>query len=138
MGSIERELLDRFEIHELRAAYSRAIDYENYDRATDIFTDDAVVKYRGGHCQGGQEIATYWRENVEYEFSMHTVQMPELTIDGDKATGTWFMLVFYVTPDGAEGHVMGWYEDEYERVDGEWKISGMDMGIEHDTTDYHV
>lgn len=138
MSSIERELLDRIEIQELRAAYSRAIDYEDYERATEIFTDDAVVKYRGGTCHGGEEVEAYWREKVAYEFSMHTVQMPELEIDGDEATGKWYLVVFYETPDGDEGYVLGWYEDEYRRVDGDWKISEIDMSITHDTTDYHA
>lgn len=138
MSDPVQEALDRLEIHELRSAYSRAIDYENYDRAHDIFTEDAVVNYRSGEKHGVQEVYEYWRDNVEYEFSFHTVQMPEIEIGGDDATGKWYMLVFYVAPNGASGHVMGWYEDEYRRVDGEWKISAMDMAIEHDTAGYHV
>jgi len=138
MSDQAREALDRLEIRELRSAYSRAIDYENYERAHDIFTEDALVKYRTGNKHGAQEVYEYWRDKVEYEFSLHTVLMPELEIDGDDATGKWYMLVFYVAPDGSSGHVMGWYEDEYRRVDGRWKISAMDMGIEHDTAGYHV
>ena len=138
MSDPAREALDRLELHELRAAYSRAIDDENYERAHDIFTEDAVVNYPRGDQHGPQAVSEYWRDNVAYEFSLHTVQMPELDIDGDEATGKWYMLVFYVAPDGTSGHVMGWYEDEYRRVDGEWKISAMDMGIDHDTGGYHV
>jgi ketosteroid isomerase-like protein len=138
MSDPARELLDRYEIHELRAAYSRAIDYENYERAHDIFTEDALVKYRTGDQRGPQEVYEYWRDNVKYDFSLHTVQMPEIEIDGDEASGKWYMLVFYVAPDGSTGHVMGWYEDEYRRVDGEWKIAEMDMGIDHDTAGYHI
>lgn len=138
MSDPAREALDRLALHELRGAYSRAIDDENYERAHDIFTEDAVVAYRGGDKHGPQEVYEYWRDNVEYEFSLHTVQMPEIELDGDQATGRWYMLVFYVAPDGTSGHVMGWYEDEYRRVDGEWKISAMDMRIEHDTAGYHT
>lgn len=138
MSSRGREALDRLEIHELRAAYSRAIDEENYERAHEVFTDDAVVRYRGRDVHGSDEVYEYWRDEVEYEFSMHTVQMPEIDIDGDKATGKWYMLVFYVAPDETEGHVMGWYKDEYRRDGGEWKIAEMDMEIEHDTGGYHV
>jgi ketosteroid isomerase-like protein len=138
MSTAGRETRDRFEIHELRAAYSRAIDEEDYERAHDVFTDDALVKYRDRDVHGSEQVAEYWREEVEYAFSMHTVRMPEIDIRGDVATGRWYMLVFYVAPDGTDGQVMGWYEDEYERVDGEWRIAEMDMGIEHDTGGYHV
>lgn len=138
MSPVEQAVRDRLEICELRSAYARAIDYGNYGEATEIFTDDAVVNYRGGTCHGGEEVAAYWRENVAYEFSMHTVQMPQLSIDGDEATGRWYMIVFYVTPAGDEGYVLGWYEDQYTRVDGEWMIDQMDMEVTYDTTDYHV
>ncbi|WP_255197605.1 nuclear transport factor 2 family protein [Halorarius litoreus] len=138
MSDLARELLDRHEIHELRGAYSRALDYEDFERAHDIFTEDAVVKYRTGDKHGAQEVYEYWRDHVEYQFSLHTVQMPEIEVDGDEATGKWYMLVFYVAPDGRSGHVMGWYEDEYRRIDGTWKISRMDMGIGYDTAGYHT
>lgn len=138
MSSAHEELLDRIEIHELRAAYSRAIDHENYHRATEIFTDDAIVDYRGDVCHGGEEVMTYWQERVHYEFSLHTAQMPEISIDGDEATGKWYMAVFYVTPDGDQGWVLGGYEDEYRRVGEDWKIAGMDTEITHDTGGYHT
>ncbi|ADB62675.1 hypothetical protein Htur_3815 (plasmid) [Haloterrigena turkmenica DSM 5511] len=138
MCSAEQAVRDRLEIHELRGAYARAIDYGNYEEATEIFTDDAVVNYRGGTCHGGEEVAAYWCENVAYEFSMHTVQMPELSINGDEATGRWYMIVFYVTPDGDDGHVLGWYEDKYRRVNGKWMIEKLDMDVTYDTTNYHV
>lgn len=138
MSSVGREALDRLEIHELRGAYARAIDYGNYEEATEIFTDDAVVNYRGGTCRGGEEVEAYWRENVAYEFSMHTVHMPLISVDGDEATGRWYMVVVYATPDGDEGYVLGWYEDEYRRIDREWLIDEMNMEVTYDTTDYHV
>lgn len=138
MGLTESDIVDVWELHELRAKYSRAIDFENYERASEIFTDDAVVEYPSGTCTGAGEVETYWRENVAYEFSMHTVQMPEITVDGDTATGTWYMLVLYSAPDGSEGYVMGWYEDEYRRVDDGWKIAAMDMAVIYDTDGYHT
>ncbi|MFC6719847.1 nuclear transport factor 2 family protein [Natrialbaceae archaeon GCM10025810] len=138
MSTVERELLDRIEIRELRAKYSRAIDYEEYEQASDIFTDDAVVHYSNGTCRGTHEVERYWREKVAYDFSMHTVTMPEISIEGDTATGEWYLLVFYRTPDGRDGTVMGWYEDEYRCVGGEWRIAEIEMDLTHDTTDYHL
>ena len=138
MNPSVRELLDRVEIQELRAKYSRAIDYGEYERASEIFTDDAFVNYRGGACNGPDEVEAYWNEHVAYEFSLHTVTMPELSIDGDEATGKWYLFVPYRTTDGRDGIVMGWYEDQYRRVDDGWKIAEMDMEVLHDTTDYHL
>lgn len=138
MGSPAREALDRLDIYELRGRYSRAIDYDNYSDATEIFTDDAVVEYPDTTLQGGEEIATFWRADPEYEYSQHTVQMPSIRIDGETATGDWYLLVFYVAPDGTEGAIMGRYTDEYRRVDGEWKIEKIEAEIGHDTGGYHT
>jgi ketosteroid isomerase-like protein len=138
MGSPAQEALDRLEIHELRGKYSRAIDYENYSDASDVFTEDAVLAYPDTELHGSDEIAEFWREEVEYQFSRHTVQMPSIQIDGDTATGDWYMLVFYVALDGTDGAVMGWYSDEYERVDGNWKIARMEAGVTYDTGGHHT
>jgi hypothetical protein len=137
MAPTAREVRDRQAIHELRARYARAIDFEEYGRADEVFTDDAEVEYRVGTLHGAGAVEEYWREEVDYEFSMHTVQMPEIDVDGDEATGEWYMLVFYVAPDGAAGHVMGSYSDEYCRTDDGWRIARMGMEIDHDTGGYH-
>ncbi|MEF8900116.1 MAG: nuclear transport factor 2 family protein [Halovenus sp.] len=133
-----QEALDRLLIQELRGAYARAIDQQDWEAATDIFTDDAVVEYRDGTLHGGQEVYEYWRENVDYEYSMHTMQMPQLEVTGDTATGQWYLFEYYIAADGTSGFVFGWYDDEYRRVDGEWKIAALDMDVVHDTGGYHV
>jgi ketosteroid isomerase-like protein len=138
MASVEREILDRMEISELRSAYAKAVDNENYERAHEIFADDATVHYRAGTCHGAKEVESYWREKVDYGYSVHTAQMPELTVDGDQASGHWYMIVFYETSDGEEGYALGWYEDEYRRIEGDWKITELDMEITQDTTGYHL
>jgi hypothetical protein len=47
------------------------------------------------------------------------------------------MLVMYRATDGSEGYVMGRYEDDYVRVDGEWKFSRIKAVISEDTAGYH-
>ncbi|WP_255197647.1 nuclear transport factor 2 family protein [Halorarius litoreus] len=138
MTSPGRVALDRLEIGELRATYARAIDYEEWDAAFEVFTDDAVVEYREGTFHGAEAVYEYWRDNVDYRFSMHTMLLPQIDVDGDTAWGHWYLMQFYVMPDGTEGWVFGWYEDEYRRVDGEWQIDHLDMSIEYDTGNVHT
>lgn len=133
-----QEALDRLKIREVRSAYGRAVDQKDWERATDIFTDDAIVEYRDGTLRGGQEVFEYWRDNVDYEYSMHTMQMPELAVEGDTATGQWYLLLYYVAADGTDGFAFGWYEDEYRRTADGWKISALDMAILEDTAGWHV
>ena len=134
----EHEALDKIEIWELRSAYCRAIDREEYERYTDIFTEDVVVEYPRDSLEGREAVYEYWRDLVDYEESYHTVQMPEIVVDGDRATGMWYMLVFYVAPNLTQGYVMGTYEDEYERVDGDWKIAYLKTEVTYDTGGHHL
>lgn len=138
-----REIRDHQEIKGLRAAYShtidRAIDSGSWDDFTALYTDDAVVDYPQATLRGPDEIETFGHDLEElYEYSMHTVQMPQIEVDGDEATGRWYMLVFYVAADGSEGHALGYYEDEYRRVDGEWRFARVKARVVEDTDGFHT
>ncbi|WP_254810966.1 nuclear transport factor 2 family protein [Natronosalvus amylolyticus] len=122
---------------ELRAAYARAIDYGQWEEYAQLFTTDTEVVYPRETLNGRQAVYEYGRDRVEYEYSMHTAQMPELEIDGNTASGEWYMLVFYIATDGTQGHVLGSYTDEYRRVDGSWKFDRMVATVAHDTGGYH-
>lgn len=129
---------DYLAIHDLRARYARRLDDEEWAALADLFTEDAVVEYTRETLHGREEVYEFVLNRVEYEYSMHTVQMPEIRIDGDEATGEWYMLVYYVATDGTEGYVMGSYEDEYRRVDGEWKFAKVVARVDRDTGGYHT
>lgn len=138
MTSPGQAAFDRLEIRKLRGTYARAIDNRNWERATDIFTEDAVVEYAGETLHGGEEVTEYWRNNVDYQFSLHTMQLPHIEVDGDTGTGHWYLVEYYIAADDTEGFVFGWYDDEYRRVDDEWYISHLDMDLLYDTAGYHV
>lgn len=138
-----REVRDYQEIRGLRAAYSHtidtAIDTGDWDDFLSLYTEDAVVDYPQATLRGHEEIGTFGRDLEElYEYSMHTAQMPRIDINGDEASGRWYMLVFYVATDGSEGHALGYYEDEYRRVDGEWRFARVEARVLEDTDGYHV
>lgn len=56
----------------------------------------------------------------------HQVMSPYIEVDGDKAKGTWYVFgpCTAITPQGEVPFWMqGRYDNEYVRVDGEWKFS---------------
>ena len=58
-------------------------------------------------------------------FAVHYVMNPIIDIDGDTATGKWLLLEPCSFPQGDERQpiwVAAKYEDDYPRVDGEWKF----------------
>ena len=58
-------------------------------------------------------------------FAVHYVMNPIIDIDGDTATGKWLLLEPCSFPQGDDRQPI-WgaakYEDDYVRVDGEWKF----------------
>ena len=138
MSVAPKQVEDYLAICQLRSKYSRLIDNERWKEFAQLFTENTTVVYPRDTLENRQGVYKYVRDRVEYEYSMHTVQMPEIEITGTSATGKWYMLVFYIAPDHSQGYVMGSYEDEYRKVDDEWKIDRMVANVAHDTGGYHT
>ena len=101
----------------------------------DVFTEDAGAAYdKGKYSATGRDavmeflVGALKREDVA---SMHNVHCPELELTSPTtAKGTWYLHDYVINPGedngGMPGHSIlqgaGFYSDEYEKVDGEWKI----------------
>jgi hypothetical protein len=120
------------EIRQVKYRYLRCVDLKLWDQIEDVFTSDASAAY-GTHAvgrplnlNGRDEIVGYLRKSLGPEIiTMHRCGQPEITVQGDKATGTWS---FEDTVIAMEHRVLikgaAFYEDTYERgADGKWRIS---------------
>jgi len=120
------------EIRQVKYRYLRCVDLKLWDEMQDVFTADASADY-GTHAagrdlslRGRDEIIGYFRENLGPEvITVHRCGQPEITVDGDTASGTWsfedtvIAMKFRVLIKGA-----AFYEDTYRRGDdGKWRIS---------------
>ena len=121
---VELELIKR-----VKYRYMRAIDQKRWDDLAEVFTDDAVAEYSGGKYsyQGRDAIIAFLRTNMGAEtfHSAHRVHQPEIDLtSATTAVGTWAMDDVVVMTDW-DLTVQGaaFYEDEYRKVDGAWRIS---------------
>jgi hypothetical protein len=115
------------QLEELKYRYVRALDTKDWDLFASCFTSDVSAIY-GTRLTftGPDEIVAYMREQLGPNMiTVHHVHQPELTVDGDEATGTWglmdrvIMTEYRLLLDGAS-----FYRDRYRRGDdGEWRIS---------------
>jgi hypothetical protein len=118
-----RVLLDIEEIKLLKARYAAACD-DNYnaDAIAALFTEEAV--WDGGNfgrAEGRESIRRFFRHAPSiFPFAIHNVMNPLIRVDGDRATGQWYLL----QPATRSGNQAVWlaavYHDDYERVDGKW------------------
>jgi hypothetical protein len=129
---MDMDLVALEEIRQVKYRYLRCVDLKLWDEMADVFTADATADY-GTHAvrgslslHGRDEILGYLRENLGPSIiTVHRCGQPEITIDGDDATGTWsfedtvMAMDFRVVIKGA-----AFYEDTYRRGDdGRWRIS---------------
>jgi hypothetical protein len=121
---VEFEGIKRVKYH-----YMRCIDQKLWDELDDVLTDDCVAGYSGGkyHFEGREAIIDFLRRSMGAEtfHSSHRVHHPEIELTGpDTASATWAMDDVVVMTDwGLTVRGAAFYEDEYRKVDGAWRIS---------------
>ena len=126
-----RGLEDIEDIKRLKASYCAYCD-DNYDvdNIVNLFVEDAV--WDGGmrgRYEGKQEIREFFTNAPNrLPFAVHMVLNPIIRVDGDTATGTWYLLQACTYADGDRA-VWGSarYDEEYVRVNGEWKFQNLKL-----------
>lgn len=126
-----RVLRDIEEIKVLQYRYVNALICAEWGDCTDCFAENAKVDvYLHEPVQGKESIRKWFKEELskthagkEGDFVVH----PIIRVDGDKATGKWLIYLMYCYP--RTGQSLFWvqlfYNNEYVREKGEWKISLM-------------
>jgi hypothetical protein len=128
-----RQLEDLEEIKKLHRQYVYWINSRQWDNILNSFTDDAWVhiEHRQLH-QGKEELAKLFKidinKNNEKTNGCHFVMQPIINVDGEKATGTWFMCIVFAV-DSPTGPTLAWrqgrHDCEYVKVDGQWKYKSI-------------
>ncbi len=126
-----QRLADIEDIKQLKARYASACDDDyNQDDLVPMFAEDAIwdggiLGYAEGH-EGIREFFT--AANSLVPFAVHQVSNPLIEIDGDTATGQWFLwqpMVF----QGQALWLSAVYEDKYVRQDGKWLYQHLKLNI---------
>lgn len=125
------ELRDKEAIRELRAEYCFRADARDWEAWADVFTEDGRIEVEQlGTYEGRDRIIQFGEEVIagEYQWFSHMVHNGVIDVDGDEATGKWYFEVPCVSKatlfdEGEAGWLQGRYDEEYRRVDGEWKIA---------------
>jgi hypothetical protein len=144
MGELEQlkaavgELRDLEAIRSLKARYCHLVDGRRWDELAELWTDDAVCDYGFfGRYEGPEEIVRrFFGELVDSvsSFMVHMVHNPLIELDGDRATGRWYLTAqTTIQPANQAVWVMGFYDDEFRRVDGTWKIRSLAFEFQYYT-----
>ena len=124
MDAIER-LVAKDEITQLKARYFRCIDTKDWAGIAACFVPEATATYPTKECADRDAILAFLTESLTPDLvTMHHGHHPEIRIDGDRATGTWYLhdQVYAPAHDFAlEGAAL--YDDRYVRTSAGWRMS---------------
>jgi hypothetical protein len=120
-------------IRQLKAAYCRFVDTKQWDQLRALFTADATIEGSSLVADGSSvaEFIDGSSERFVDVVSIHHVHEPEIVLTGpEMARGCWPLsdYVEFLNGDPIVGRGwIGWgrYEEEYRRIDGQWRIAFM-------------
>ena len=138
MGKRLRTLEDIEEIRKLQARYVNYLTTLQWDELVDCFAENGVVDLHSGKARGEKEIEKLFKEKIsvthigmEGNFVVH----PIISIEGDRARASWLLFTYFSMPhkiqippaltaeEDAPEWMHGYYEMEYVKENGIWKIS---------------
>ncbi len=127
-------------IKKLKARYARLADEKYIDgmpkgerdleriagEMVQLFTEDAVWDGGefGGKLTGRKQIFERFK-GANFRFAQHYFLMPHITLKGDNAKARWYLWMAGTMNDGTRAWVVGFADDEYRKIDGQWFKSNM-------------
>ena len=118
-------MTDRDEIVALTIRYATAIDSEQYEMLSTVFTADADLDYgEVGHWTGAAEVTEFMDlAHRGAANTLHRMSNQIVDVNGDAATARTYVDALILGPDGSGVNAIGYYDDELARTGDGWRIS---------------
>lgn len=112
-------------IEQLKYRYFRMLDLKQWAGFEDCFVPEATADFAGLAFATAAEAAAFMRENLGPRMiTVHHGHHPEIAVDGDSATGTWYLDDRVLMPDhGLVLEGAAFYDDHYVRTPSGWRIA---------------
>ncbi len=118
------------EIKTLKYRYFRAMTYNDYDTLKETLTEDVVTSYSDGEYvfADRKKLLTFLIESHDPDaqiIAYWMAGMPEITLESSSsARAIWAMYhYFFNKAQGFVDEMFVYYDDEYRKEDGVWRIS---------------
>ena len=116
------------EIKRLKYKYMRCLDQKRWEEMAECFVEEATAAYSGGKYtfDGRASILDFFSKAMGRPavLSSHRVHHPEIELTSETtAKGTWALEDVFIDEDaGVTVRGAAFYEDQYVKVGGAWKI----------------
>jgi hypothetical protein len=140
MNEAIQALFDREEIRNLRTLYAHHLDSNNIAALDQVFSADAVVEVTVGKMEGIDAIRSGLNDAFQlfdrdrqgsYPF-LHAIANHWVKLTGpDSAVGRCYLIDFETASkqDPNPLLLLGLYADEYQRIDGQWRITRTSLEV---------
>jgi ketosteroid isomerase-like protein len=125
-----RALEDREAIRELTARYCFAISRNDIEGVLKLFCEDGAMLMNDRAFVGQDELRKGYGGGMPEPPLKPFIHNHVIELDGDRARGQCAVEIRAVQ-DGEAYTAAGCYEDEYRRVDGEWKFASRRFEVYH-------
>ncbi len=120
-------------IKQLKARYCHICDdAHNPDSVTGVFAEDGIWESADfGKAQGHAEIRELFRGfQKTFSFSQHNIMNPVIEVDGNRATGIWYIMGPWTYAETKEEKWFALrYDDDYVKVNGVWKYQHLRVAL---------
>ncbi len=123
---LDLEAIER--VKQLKARYFRYLDTRDLAGLQTVFCEDVSVDFQSSTYQiqlsGWPALEEFFAGAFnEQQYGMHNAHHPEIAVDGDSATGLWYLHDVFIH-EGAKVMLQGsaLYEDKYVKQGDDWLI----------------
>ena len=119
------------EISDLVHRYCDAVVRKDRDQWAATWAPDARWDLgRGRIMNGAEAIVEYWVGAMEgFDTVVQLAHNGQATVDGDRATGRWYISEHMQRRDGTRGLLLAYYDDTYSVTAGEWRFASRAITI---------
>lgn len=121
---------DEMALRNLMARYSDAVNRVDADAWIATWAEDAVWNLLGNPVSGKDNILALWKQMMSsFEFALMLPSTCLFEVDGDTASGHWYLTEYTRDPEGAASTVLSRYTDTCTRKEGQWLFQSRDYSF---------
>lgn len=131
-------LEDELALRNLMARYVDAVHRRDADAWAATWDDNSTWNLMGSDVIGREAIVGLWQQMMSgFEFALMLPSSSLFSIDGEQASGHWYLQEFTRDLEGKSTSIVSRYVDTYSKRDGQWLYQSRHYGFIYDgATDF--
>ena len=123
-------LEDELALRNLMGRYADAVNRVDADAWIGTWAEDAIWNLLGNPVSGRDNILALWKQMMSsFEFALMLPGSCLFEVDGNTASGHWYLHEYTRDPEGNASTILSRYVDTYVKQDGQWLYKSLDYGF---------